>query len=591
MGVQSTVLLELSIENFALIEKLRLEFGPGLNVLTGETGAGKSIIIDAVEMVLGGRASADAIRSGTDRAVIEALFEAGDGPAGKAAEEVGAPAEDGVLILARELPAGGRAVSRLNGRLATSAMVKEVAQYLVDLHGQHEHQSLLRPERHVDLLDSFGGAEVSAIREKVAAKWEEWRRLRRELAEFTGDEKDKARRQDILQFQLQEIDSSQLTPDEETRLTEERRVLGAAEKLFHSAAEAYAVLYEGEAGSGDGEPVVDRLAALLGPLEEAAGIDRALRPLFESIESARYQIEEAARELGRYRDRVEFNPARLDEIERRLEHIAQLKRKYGNSVAEVLKYRNEVAAELERLADAEGQIARLRRDIDAVKKELGSLCADLGQTRRRVARDLERSVSDELADLGMERTVFRVQFSETEDPDGVPVGGRPLTVGPKGTDAVEFLLSANPGEPPKPLARIISGGEMARVMLALKVILAGVDQVPTLIFDEIDAGVGGLAAHAVAEKLARLGRVRQVLCVTHLPQIAAVADRHFAITKTVEGGRTTTSVRRLEGPERVDEIIRMLGGTADSRATREHALELLEAASQRGRLGAARAGK
>ncbi|MHB8927153.1 MAG: DNA repair protein RecN [Bacillota bacterium] len=582
------MLLELSIENFALIEKLRLEFGPGLNVLTGETGAGKSIIIDAVEMVLGGRASAEVVRTGADRAVIEALFEAGDGPARAAAAEVGAPAEDGTLILARELPANGRSTNRLNGRLATSAMIKEVAQYLVDLHGQHEHQSLLRPERHIDLLDSFGGPELTALRDQAAARWGEWRRLERELVGFTGDEKDKARKEDILQFQLQEIDGSKLNAGEEEDLGEERRVLAAAEKLFQTAAEAYAVLYEGE--DRGGEPVVDRLAKLLSPLEEAAGIDRGLRPFFEALETARYQIEEAAREIGRYRDRVEFNPERLDEIERRLDLITQLKRKYGNTIAEVLKYRDEVAAEIERLSNAEEHIARLREDIAAAKKELGGIGDELGQVRRRVARDLERAVAEELAGLGMERTVFRVQFAETEDPDGVPIGGRLLAAGPKGTDDVEFLFSANPGEPPKPLARIISGGEMARVMLALKAILARVDQVPTLIFDEIDAGLGGLAAHAVADKLARLGQVRQVLCVTHLPQIAAVADRHFAITKTVQGERTTTAVRRLEGNERVDEIVRMLGGTADSRATREHALELLSAAQAK-RPKAARAKK
>ncbi|MHB0885125.1 MAG: DNA repair protein RecN [Bacillota bacterium] len=582
------MLLELSIENFALIEKLRLEFGPGLNVLTGETGAGKSIIIDAVEMVLGGRASAEVVRMGADRALIEALFEAGDGPARMAADEVGAPVEDGTLILVRELPAGGRSTNRLNGRLATAQMVKEVAQYLVDLHGQHEHQSLLRPERHIDLLDSFGGAELTALRDQVAAQHQEWRRLLRELAGFVGDEKDKARRQDILQFQWQEIDGAKLGPTEEEDLDAERRVLAAAEKLFQTAAEAYAVLYEGEDRGGD--PVVDRLAKVLSPLEEAAGIDRNLRPLFEAIEAARFQIEEAAREIGRYRDGVEFNPARLDETERRLDLIGQLKRKYGNTVAEVLKYRDEVAAELERLDNAEGHIARLREDIAKARAELGRLCEKLGQIRRQVAQDLEGAVGEELAGLGMERTIFRVQFAESEDPDGVPAGGRTLVAGAKGTDEVEFLFSANPGEPPRPLARIISGGEMARVMLALKAILARVDQVPTLIFDEIDAGVGGLAAHSVADKLARLGQVRQVLCVTHLAQIAAVADRHFAITKTVQGDRTTTAVRRLDGQERVDEITRMLGGTADSRATREHALELLAAAQAR-RPKAARAKK
>ncbi|MHB9058126.1 MAG: DNA repair protein RecN [Bacillota bacterium] len=582
------MLLELSIENFALIEKLRLEFGPGLNVLTGETGAGKSIIIDAVEMVLGGRASAEVVRMGADRALIEALFEAGDGPARTAADEVGAPVEDGTLILVRELPAGGRSTNRLNGRLATAQMVKEVAQYLVDLHGQHEHQSLLRPERHIDLLDSFGGAGLTALRDQVAAQHQEWRRLLRELAGFVGDEKDKARRQDILQFQWQEIDGAKLGPTEEEDLDAERRVLAAAEKLFQTAAEAYAVLYEGEDRGGD--PVVDRLAKVLSPLEEAAGIDRNLRPLFEAIEAARFQIEEAAREIGRYRDGVEFNPARLDETERRLDLIGQLKRKYGNTVAEVLKYRDEVAAELERLDNAEGHIARLREDIAKARAELGRLCEKLGQIRRQVAQDLEGAVGEELAGLGMERTIFRVQFAESEDPDGVPAGGRTLVAGAKGTDEVEFLFSANPGEPPRPLARIISGGEMARVMLALKAILARVDQVPTLIFDEIDAGVGGLAAHSVADKLARLGQVRQVLCVTHLAQIAAVADRHFAITKTVQGDRTTTAVRRLDGQERVDEITRMLGGTADSRATREHALELLAAAQAR-RPKAARAKK
>ncbi|HEY3313856.1 MAG TPA: DNA repair protein RecN [Bacillota bacterium] len=575
------MLLELSIENFALIDKLRLEFGPGLNVLTGETGAGKSIIIDAVEMVLGGRASGEVIRTGAERAVIEALFET-VGPedaAAVAAAAVGAPAEDEALILARELPASGRSVTRLNGRLATSAMVKEVAQHLVDLHGQHEHQSLLRSEGHVDLLDSFGGAELATVRTKVAEEWAGWRGFLRELAGFVGDEKDKARKLDVLQFQRQEIDGSRLVAGEEETLGEERRVLAGAEKLHQVAAKAYAVLYEGEARGA--EAVVDQLAGLLAELDEAADIDRALRPLFETLESARYQIEEAARELGRYRDRVEFNPERLDAIENRLELVSQLRRKYGNTIEEILKYRDEVAAELDRVANADEIIERLRQNIAAAKKTLGDLCGVLGKARRRVARELERAVSVELADLGMERTVFRVHFTEAEDPEGVPVGDRLLAAGPDGSDSVEFLFSANPGEPPKPLAKIISGGEMARVMLALKAILARVDQVPTLIFDEIDAGVGGRAAIAVADKLARLGRFRQVLCVTHLPQIAAAADRHFAIQKKVHGGRTTTLVSLLQGDQRVDEVVRMLGGTSDSRATREHAAELIEAAAKR----------
>jgi len=611
------VLLEVTIENFALIDRLRLNFGPGLNVLTGETGAGKSVLIDAVEVALGGRASAEAIRTGADHAYLEVVFDLSRLPEVRALIESPGAGQD-PLVLSRELSRTGRNVARINGRTATAAMVREITQHLLDLHGQHEHQSLLRPERQLDLLDDFGGEAVAAARERVRELVARFRELRRELAGLAGDARERARRVDLLAFQVREIDEARLQPREEAALVEEQRILENSGRLLQTAAEAYARLYEGGgpaapaagrvglAGRGQvppgGPPVVDVLGAVLHQLRAAQAIDPALGGPADILETAATQVQEVARALRQYRDGLEFEPARLEAVARRLDLLAELRRKYGDSVADVLAYREQAAAELERLRNAESLARDLEEEIENVRVRLGEAAWALHRLRKAAARELEERLAAELQALGMSRARVVVEFGWEPDPDGVamrpasaqqgspgaagpapaepppaePVPAGPVAVGPRGADRVEYLFTANPGEPPRPLAKVASGGELSRLMLALKTVLAEADRIPTVIFDEVDAGVGGRAAVAVAERLAHVARARQVLCVTHLPQIASLADRHLAVSKEVRGDRTVTAVRLLDEGERVEEVARMLGATAPDGAPLEHARTLVE---------------
>lgn len=571
------MLVELRIENLAIMDKLGVSFTPGLNVLTGETGAGKSILIDAVELVLGGRASADFVRSGSERAVVEALFDiVGLAAVGAELADLGLDDGGSELVLSRELTRAGRSSSRINGRPVTAAMLRRVTQHLVDIHGQHEHQSLLQPERHVDMLDSFAGERALELRRRVGDLHREVRRIEDELRQLVGDDKDRARQLDLLRFQLDEIDGAKLAPGEDVSLHDERRRLAGAERLSAACERAYASLRGGE---DSGPSAADAIGAALAQLEEASRIDAALEPAVEVLRGLSYQLDDAVRELARYRDAVEANPERLDEVARRLDQIAGLKRKYGDSIDEILRYRDEVAAGIDRITNSEQEVARLEAARERAGAALGEAAAELGAVRREAASGLEGGVAAELADLGMPRTVLRVQFTQEEDEAGFLCDGRRLRIGPRGADQVEFLLSPNPGEPLLPLARIASGGETSRIMLALKTILASVDQVPTVIFDEIDAGIGGRAAQAVAEKLARVAAARQVLCVTHLPQIAAMAHTHFGISKLVESERTHTAIESLSAAARIDEVARMLGGAEVTAKTREHASEMLSLAA------------
>lgn len=565
------MLQEISIRNFALIDNVRLALSPGLNVLTGETGAGKSIIIDAVELALGGRASAEVIRTGTDRALVDVVFDIMESPdLGRLLGEMGLgdPA-DPTLVISREVPADGRAACRLNGRVVNLSTLREITQHLIDIHGQHEHQSLLRPERHVDLLDAFGGTEVAALRAEVAAAYRAWQKTLVDMEALGGDERDRARRLDLLRFQTEEVEKAKLRSGEEEELLSERRLLGNAEKRYEAAAAAYAALYGGEGVGGGGSAgglgsAHDQLGRALAALEEIAAIDPAVAPMVETVRQAAYQVDDVSRDARQYRDAVFFDPARLAEVESRLDLIAGLKRKYGGSVAEILAYAAGVREEIARLENSAELLAELQEQAARQRADLDAAAGRLGEARRRVAAGLEKAIEDSLGDLGMKKTRFAVSL-EPEDPPG-----------PRGAEKVEFLFSPNPGEPPKPLSRIASGGEMSRVMLALKAILAETDEIPTMIFDEIDTGVGGGAAQAVAEKLAAIALSRQVVCVTHLPRIASMADAHHFISKEAAGGRTETRVKTLGTEERVEEVARMLAGHPPTPITLAHAEEMLE---------------
>jgi DNA repair protein RecN len=557
------MLTELSVENFALVEKVRLAFGPGLNILTGETGAGKSILLDALGMVLGERTGTEVIRHGAAKARVEAVFavDEGDPRLAEALEAAGVELEEGTLLLSRELTTAGKSAVRINGRPATVGMLKALGDALVDIHGQHEHQSLLAVERHADILDAWCGADILSLKAAVAEAYTTAQAAERELAALQQDARERARTLDLLTFQRDEIDEAAPKPEEEEELIAERLRLASAEKLFAAASGAYAALRGSEGRSAGAAGALDALGTAVAEIEHAAKLDERLAPLLESLQNALYLAEDAARDVRGYRDEVEFNPERLEQIEARLDTLKTLKRKYGETLEEVLRYRAEIGERLEVLENAEERIAELTAAREVTRAALEKAAAKLTRARKKAAQPFSAAIMKELADLAMGATRFAVAVEPREP-------------GASGADAVEFLISPNPGVPLKPLAKIASGGEISRVMLAMKSVLARTHSVPTLIFDEIDTGIGGRTGTVLAEKLHALAGTAQVLCITHLPQIAARGDRHFSIDKRAEKDRTVVSVGSLAPEERVQEIARMLGGASTDTVLR-HAREML----------------
>jgi len=586
------VLAELDIRDFAIIDQLQLTFAPGFSVLTGETGAGKSIIIDTVELVLGGRAESSVVRAGADCAIVEAVFriqpeqQAALAPT-LAREKLTGDVPD-LLLLGREVRLNGRNVCRVNGRAVTLTLLRQVAEGLVDIHGQSEHLSLLRVREHVNLLDRY--AELWPLRGQVAEMAREVRSVRHELADLLRSERELAHRADLLQFQIGEIEATALQPGEEESLLEERVRLANAEQLAELTGTALHALEE----SSDKSPAaLDLLGTALRALEKLAHIDPGQDSQLRAAESANYQIEELARSLRAYHEQVEHNPRRLREVEERLAIIRQLERKYGSTIARVMTYAQEAARELDTITHSEERIVELQTEEEQLLANLGSLAAELSQRRREAARRLATEVEKELGDLRMEGARFDVDFQWQEDAAGVPVPpsqipnpnfqpptGR-VAFDVSGVDRVEFLVSPNPGEPLKPMIKIASGGETSRLMLALKTVLSHADETPTLVFDEIDQGIGGRVGATVGEKLWSLAvdsgsnnLHHQVLCVTHLPQLAGFGDVHFRVEKHVKDERTVTRVRQLGNQARVEELAQMLGGSGE--AAQRSAEEILE---------------
>lgn len=561
------MLKELVIRQFAIIEEVRLQFNEGFHVLTGETGAGKSILIDALGLVIGGRASADFVRYGEEKAEIEALFEVSSShPAQSLLREWGfAEGESEPLIIRREITASGKSVCRVNGRTITLAMLKQLGQTLLDISGQHEHQALLRVEEHLSWLDTFAGSDVLELRQEYESRYREYQALKRELDRYQTDQQELAYRMDMLKFQAQEIAAAALVPGEEEELEQERNRLAHAEKLMMHTAHTYQSL-NGEQGG------LERVQEALTHLEGLVEVDGSLAGLLESVQSAYYQLEEAAREIGRYQDSFEFEPGRLNEVEERLHLIKQLQRKYGQSIDEILAHGEKVQQELNQLEHREESAADLEAKIESLESELYSLAQSLTQLRKESAARLETKVEQELADLNMASTVFHVAFYSE------PYQEHQLL--PHGQDVVEFQIAPNPGEPLKPLTKIASGGELSRIMLALKCIFTATDSAHTLVFDEIDTGVSGRAAQAIAEKIALVSKQNQILCVTHLPQVACMADHHFYITKELEEDKTRTKVERLDRRGRTLELARMLGGVEVTHRTIQHAEEMIRMAAK-----------
>ena len=552
------MLRELRIRNFAVVENVTVAFTPGLNVLSGETGAGKSILIDALLLLRGARAQTDVIRADADAATIEALFEVPkSGGAAGVLEAAGLGADDGEIVIRRELTRAGRHRAFVNDSAVTVALLERLGEQLVDVHGQHEHQRLLEPIRQLQLLDRF--ADVDELGERVSGLFAKFRTVRDEVERTRGAERDRAQREDLLRFQVSELDAARLRVGEEDELRAERRRLQHAERFAAGLSELASLLDE------DPHSVRGGLARAMRVLGDLARVEPAFGTAAEALEAGRIHVEEALDSLRRLRDGLVAEPGRLEAIDDRLDALGRLKRKYGDSEAAMLRHRDEAAAELERLARHDELLAGQERTVAELAGELTVAAEALSERRAAAATRLAARAEKQMRALGMDRAVFRIAVERAQ----------PGQVGPRGLDTAEFALSTNPGEEVRPLARVASGGELSRTMLALEAVLARADRVPTLIFDEVDAGIGGRVAAIVGETLVASAHGRQVLCVTHLAPIAAVAHHHLVVTKGVRAGRTRATVAALSESERVAEVARMLGGEADSAAALRHARELL----------------
>src|SRR5216117_3713598 len=560
------MLRELRIRNFAVVENLTVPFAPGFNVLTGETGAGKSILVDAILLLRGARAQTDVIRVDAETATVEAVFEVSDG-AVATLDEAGLPFEDGEVVIRRELSRSGRHRAFVNDAAVTVGLLERLGDALVQVHGQHEHQRLLEPARQLDLLDRFGDAEP--VRERFAALFAKHREARDDLERRRGAGRDRAQREDLLRFQVSELDAARLRPGEEAELRTERQRLQHAER-FAAGLEEVGTLLQDDAASA-----AARLARATRVLTDLGRLDPAFGAPVEMVEAARVQVDETLAAVRALRDTIVCEPGRLEAIDDRLDALKRLARKYGDSEEAMLRFRAEAAAELDRLERHEELLGEDERRLAELEVEVTTAARALGAARREAGAKLAPAVQRELRQLGMERATFEVAVIEAALAEW----------GPRGAERVEFRFTGNPGEPVRPLARIASGGELARSMLALQVVLSGYERAPTMVFDEVDAGIGGRAASVVGEKLAAVGAGRQVLCVTHLAPIAALAHHHVRVTKSVRGGRTRASAGLVAGDERAAEIARMLGGDASGAAALEHARALLRGRGAQGPRG------
>ncbi len=566
---------ELYISNVALIDELQLECASGLNVFTGETGAGKSVILNAVGLALGERSSAGIVRDGATNAKIQiavALPPAHPVWAGfNDSEFADALDAEETLVLSRQINASGRSRCHTNGQLVSLTFLSAIGDLLVDIHGQHAHQSLFRSETHLDLLDTFGKHE--SLKAEVGKKYDELHAAQAQLADFSQTLREAMREKDLLEFQLEELEEAQLQEGEEEDLANERHLLSNAETLFESANQLYEQLYGGDLSESS---TLDGLKIASRTISKLCELDGSLSELNERFESTLYELEDIAYQIRDYRDKIEFNPHRLSEVEERLDLIHRLKRKYGDSISEILVYQAQAAQKLEELQFGSERVEELKDRIHLVTQDAQKLAIELSEKRRETATQLESLIERELQTLGMERAVFQILVSPIESAEGpLEIEGKRYELRADGMDEIEFFISPNVGSEPKPLAKIASGGEISRVMLALKTVLAQVDLIPTMIFDEIDAGIGGRTADIVGQKLKELSRFRQVFCITHLPQIARFADQHFRVEKDEDGNRTTITAKLLTPEERVEEVARMHGGEATV-TTLAHARELLE---------------
>ena len=568
------MLRSLYIRDYAIIEELEVEFGSGLNIITGETGAGKSILIGALKMILGERADTDAVRKGARKAIIEGIFDEADiAPIQEALEEH--DIEPGPEVIMRREIRSSRSRAFINDTPATLDVMRRVADELIDLHGQHEHQSLLHTDVHLKLLDNFGG--LGGLLENYQAHYETVSALVKERQELVSRRADLEEQQQLYEFQIEEIDRVGPQEGEEEELDAERRMLENAERLVEATAELYTMLYESE------NAVHDQLVVTRNELQDLARIDSDFEEALDEIRSAQIIVAETAKFLQDYNARVEFNPRRLEEIRTRLGELESLKRKYGGTLEAVLEHRREIGEKHTLARDFEGAIERLGEQVEEAQTRLTEAARRLSSKRREVAERIEQAIVDELASLGMPHSQFEVRFEQEVDPEGWIVFSvddqEPASYAAfaHGMDQVEFYISTNVGEKPMRLRRVASGGEISRIMLALKTILAKSERLPILVFDEIDTGISGMIANKVGESMHDLAHYHQIIAITHLPQIAAMGDVHFTVEKVIEEGRTKTKIRRLTEEERATEVAALISGTDITDAALENARELMAA--------------
>lgn len=563
------MLRELIIKNYALIDELGIEYEPGLNILTGETGAGKSIIIGALSALLGERVDYDTIRTGAKNAIIEGAFTVTQKSFKDLCQEVGIELPAGALIIRRKIEKHGKTANYINDSQVGVATLKKLGDRLVDIHGQHEHQSLLAVDLHLEVLDDF--ARLGSQRAELKALYHRYLEKNQELENLEEEIQRRKERQDLYQYQVKEIDDANLKPSELEELAQEKSLLETSEKRTRLSQELKELLSE-----QDGS-VLTRLAESERRIEELAKIDTAFKPYLELVKTVSLQADELWRVVIAYQEKIEFSAERLEHINERFYLIDKLKKKYGRDINEVLAYRDTIAEELASIEIDSSRIEAIKKELGELRAHLAARAEQLSSKRNKAKTVLERQLELELNTLGMPTAQFFVAMKLTEDPAGLYESeGKRFRLTELGIDQIEFLFSANPGEEPKPLRKIASGGELSRIMLALKGVLTEADRVPVMIFDEVDVGIGGRIAEAVGKKLAALARSRQVICITHLPQIAKYATRHYKVAKEVRGGRTFSTITKLDKKERVKELARMLGGERITDTTLRHAQELLD---------------
>ncbi|MBC1392101.1 DNA repair protein RecN [Listeria innocua] len=558
------MLQEMTIKNFAIIESLSLTFQEGMTVLTGETGAGKSIIIDALGLLVGGRGSTDFIRHGEERLELQGLFAlAEDNLACRnALLENGIDASDDMVVLERSLFRSGKNSCRINGKLVTTVLLRQIGSKLIDIHSQHEHQELMNEEFHLSLLDRFSADKIKPALTKYQTNFKEYQTILREWQNWTKNERELAQRLDMLRFQQQEIENANLQAGEEDRLLEQKNVLANFEKLNENLQGAYTAI-QGEPGG------LEFIGEAMRQMEAAASIHTDYKAVSEAISSSYYMLEDSMSQIRQSLDQLEFQPEELNQIESRLNDLNQLKRKYGKTIEDIIQYEKEISTEMEKLTDSESHVGHLETKMATLKTELTKQASTLTDIRKKAAATLEKQIKQELNQLYMEKAIFSVHFESDK-----------TELTESGQDSVVFYMSTNPGEPLKPLAKIASGGELSRMMLALKTIFSRHQGITSIIFDEVDTGVSGRVGQAIAEKIYAVSVDSQVLCISHLPQVAAMANHHYYITKKVQNKRTTTSVTILKGEQKVEEISRMIAGIEVTELTKQHAKEMIQQAEK-----------